>query len=130
MVHQFTEESLNSFGIRLYFDEVMVHINGIDPDITFIHVQFVVGDDKPVGLQAGSKPNNDAIRTNFNITSIGAIVQNEQIVNIDTGLCNKKFWGADTAHGKTLFYRDGFAYGIVNFFGDCFIVVGDVQKHI
>lgn len=127
MVHQFTEESLNGLGIRFYFYKVMVHINGVNPDITLVHVQFIVGDDKTVGLQTGTEPNNDAVRTNFHITGVGAVIQNKQVVDVDTGFGNKKFWGADTAHGKTLFYGDGLAYGIVNFFGDCFIVVGDVQ---
>ncbi len=118
---------MDGLGVRTYFNKVMVHINGINANIPFVHIQFVIGDYKTIGFQAGTEPNDNAIGANFNVTSVGTIVQNEKIVYIQAGLGNVQFGRTDTAHGKTLFYGDGFANGFVNFFGDFFIVVGDVQ---
>ena len=129
MVEHFPKEPSNGLGVGPHFDEIMVSINWKNANVSFVHIQFVIGDDESIGFQKRSKPHDDALGPDLDIAGIEVVVQNKQIVNIDAGLGDVQFRGTDTTHGETLPQGKGFTNGFIDFFGNVFVGVGNVQKH-
>lgn len=69
----------------MYLDEILVHMDGMDGVPTLLEVQLIIGDDQAKSFQKGTETHNDAPGSNFDIATVGILVQKEQIVDFQTG---------------------------------------------
>ena|SRR5690554_1215429 len=103
-IHYFFEKFLTCLGIAVNLDIVLVHMYGMDRGPSLLEVQFIIGDDQAEGFQEGTEAHYDSPGSDFDVATIGVLVQKEQVVDFHTGSGDFELWGANAPQGDAFLH--------------------------
>jgi len=126
-IHYFLEESLTGLGVAVHLDKILVHMYGMDGCPSLLEVQFIKGDDQAEGFQKGTEAYYDSPGPDLDVTTIGVLVQKEQVVDFHTGRGDFELWGSNASQGNSFLQGKGLSNGPIDPAGNILIRIGEVQ---
>jgi hypothetical protein len=80
---------LYCLGVRSYLDKIVVSVDRVDCEVTFVNSEFVIRDYKSEGFEQGAKTNDDPFGPELHIATVQIIVKDQEVPDFNTRFGDK-----------------------------------------